>query len=108
MSDAETEVILAVLPKDSPRAKWWIRMFGGMRVPIDTDVAQMTILPDGENCLCYFVDFDVTGEEFAERLIAMAPSPTIANMVASGLYPIRAADVTTVKGPKSLWTTPKK
>lgn len=110
MSEPEDnpEVILALLPKDSPRAPKWHRMFGGLRVPVDHDEPRDTILPDGRTIPCYFVDFDVTGENFHYNLAMMAPTAQIQNMIAAGVYPIEAEGVTVVKGPKSLWTTPKK
>lgn len=81
-----------------------------MRIPITDDKPNKTILPDGSIDLCYFVDFEMTGEGLLYHMIAWntrhpgVGSGVLAGMLKNRIYPIVAEGVTVVSAPKRLWT----
>lgn len=108
MIDPEETVFIAVLPPgQGKRAEWWENVFGERRVPVTKGEPDLTILPDGEKTLCYFVDFGVAGDVLLNRMIQIGKTatlgPAILGMLAQRIYPIKAEGITVVEAPLRMW-----
>lgn len=104
------EVCVAVLPPGNhSRAMWWVELFGQRRVPVTRDDAIFTILPDGRETLCYFVDFTSCDwllprvREANERRRGSKNYEAVNGMLEQGIYPLQADGITVVRGPRRLW-----
>lgn len=112
MSD-ELEGCIAVVPESDPRARWWLELFGGNRVPVKNDEPTMTIFPDESQRLCYFVDFSSCDwlKPRLEAALARRPKakngPTLQDMLKEDIYPIIADGVIVIRAPLRLLKGPE-
>lgn len=102
----EPQSLVAVLPPGDQRTAWWVELFTAPRVPVVDETPYTTILPDGRERLCYFVDFD-SCEWLMPRLIECCRkrgnNPATMNMLRQRLYPLIAENVTIVRAPRRIW-----
>ncbi len=92
---------------EEERRNQWIEFFGACHVPVIDDQPKRTLLPNGTEQDCVFIDFSVGGPALKNRIMdafqRRKKHPLLDEMLENEFYPVRLVDVTVVKAPRGLW-----
>lgn len=105
-------MIVARVGPEDPRKPLWMRLFFATSVPVTASTPKPTILPDGQEAACYFVDFRVAGAFLQNHLrvyntLQKETRPDVywqnEAMLREGIYPVIADGVTVIDAPDEFW-----